>query len=50
MNTNALKAITEAYTVAVNIAIDGEKKDYNETYFVYMVNHKGKWLVADHSS
>ena len=50
MSTNALKAITEAYTVAVNIAIDGEKKDYNETYFVYMVNHKGKWLVADHSS
>ena len=50
VNAGDLKAVTDAYTVSVNIVIDGEKRDYNETYFVYLVNHQGNWLVADHTS
>ena len=50
LHAGDLRAITDAYTVSVNIVIDGEKKSYNETYFVYLVNHQGNWLVADHTS
>lgn len=49
MDEKTLNAIDEVYIVIVNISVDGEKRDYNENYRVYVVNHNGKWLVADHS-
>ncbi len=46
---DALRAVTEAYTLNVHIQIDGTLKDYSESYLVHMVLHEGKWLVASHS-
>ena len=46
----AYRAITDAYLLTVNLTIDGEKKDYNENYLVYMVYHDGQWWVAEHSA
>ena len=46
----AYRAITDAYLLTVNITIDGEKKDYNENYLVYMVYHNNQWWVAEHST
>jgi hypothetical protein len=43
----ALKAVTEAYRVTVNFHIDGEKKDINEDFLVFMVYSNGRWLVAN---
>ena len=50
MDEDVLNAITEVYTVTVNIVIDGEKKDYNEKYLVYVVNYQNQWLVADYAA
>ena len=50
IDADALNAVTEVYTVTVHIHIDGEKKEYDENYVVYVVNHNGQWLVADHSN
>lgn len=49
MDADVLNSINEVYTVTVNIVIDGEKKDYNENYLVYVVRYNNQWLVADHS-
>ena len=49
IDADAFNAVTEAYTVTVNIRIDGEKKDYNENYLVHLVRHDGRWLVVSHS-
>ena len=50
VDVNAYRAITDAYLLTVNIAIDGEKKDYNENYLVYVVYHNSRWWVAEHSA
>ena len=50
IDADALNAVTEVYTVTVHIHIEGEKKNYDENYVVYVVNHNGQWLVADHSN
>ena len=50
MDAAVLNSINEVYTVTVNIVIDGEKKDYNENYLVYVVRYNNQWLVADHSA
>ena len=50
VDEDAYRAITDAYLLTVNLTIDGEKKDYNENYLVYMVYHDGQWLVAEHST
>lgn len=49
VDEDAYYAVTEAYVMTVKIVIDGTKKDYSESYRVYLVNHNGQWLVADHS-
>ena len=49
VDAEAFHAVTEAYTVTVNIVIDGTKKDYNEFYNVYLVLHNGQWLVVEHT-
>jgi len=49
IDADAFYAVTEAYTVTVNIHVDGEKKDYNENYLVNVVLHDGHWLVVSHS-
>ena len=45
-----LDSITEVYTITVNCTVQGEKKDFSEDYLVYVVNHDGRWLVANYSA
>lgn len=49
IDADAFNAVTEAYQVTVHIRIDGEKKDYDETYLVNVVLHDSTWLVVSHS-
>lgn len=49
VDADAFNAVTEAYTVTVNIRIDGDKNTYDENYLVHLVQHDGRWLVVSHS-
>ncbi len=46
----AINTITEIHKVTVNFVIDGEKKDLNENYLVYIANYQGQWRVAGHTT
>lgn len=43
-----INTITEAYTVRVHAVIDGDIKDWEETYDVHVVRCDDRWLVASH--
>lgn len=49
IDADAFHAVTEAYTVTVHIVINGSKKNYSESYNVYLVLHDGQWLVVAHT-
>lgn len=49
LDADALRAVTEGYTVKVEWTVDGEKQDLHEFYLVHIVSYKGKWCIADHS-
>lgn len=45
-----LDKVTEGYKVIVDFHIDGEKRQYNQSYDVSAVLCDGQWLVAGHTS
>lgn len=49
LDVDAVKAITEAYTITVEWKVDGELKDLTEHMLVQVVLYKGEWRVASHS-
>lgn len=46
----AVNTITEIHVVTVSFAIDGEKKDLEESYMVYIGNYQGQWRVTGHTT
>lgn len=46
----ALRAVTDAYMVSVQLEIDGEKKAHSASYTVYLVCHNKSWWVLTHST
>ena len=50
IDEDALRAVTDAYMVSVQLEIDGEKKEHSAGYSVYVVYHNKSWLVLTHST
>lgn len=50
MDEAVLNAIDTVYTISVHLTVEGELKDFSETYLVYAVFYNNQWFVADYAA